>query len=474
MSTITSDQPGSDVMAKCIESLPNELLAHIFTLGANTPYDEKPFAVLVSSVGRRWRDIAISTPSVWSNLVFTTVVHRDRRLAALWLSRSGAHPLDITIDKMGAKEHIMDIIIPYISRWRRLVVKAWDRDDIEVVLSPLRTASAPLLQHVAFCCLEDEVKESWPSHERCLTIDTPVLRSVRLRGLCLECGPPQIGLTSIQLDSHEIFFTHREIYDFLSASPGLTTLMLRLLRVELPGDTNLPVIELSSLRSLAMNFRHCELSFVYLFACFSTPALDCLELIHMNRIQTDEFNTYCSRHSLSPQYPNLQKLKLFSCGGLVNSSDGTSEDHMMEDFLAFFPTITSLYRMESKTKLATPPHFPYLKYITFSSTAWNETEWLYDEIEARRGIGQQVLHVRLSRYTHLVNESALSRLDKLVEVVQLDDDSDSFRYTGESDDEMEDDYVGSDKISEYSNEEWDEWENDEEVDEDAWNSDSDY
>ncbi|KIM76463.1 hypothetical protein PILCRDRAFT_91563 [Piloderma croceum F 1598] len=464
---------------KSIGILPNEILAYIFTIGARSrpgPYDELPFPLLVSCITRSWRDVAINSPSVWSNLIFTTSVHSDRWCAALWLPRSGAHPLDITIDLLGrAKERIMNLIIPHVARWRRFSVKAWDRGDLEVVLLPLRTASAPLLQHVEFRCLVDEDAESWQPHEHCLTLDTTLLRSVRLRGLCMECAPPHIGLTAIQLDSHQTFLTYNQISDLLSASPGLKTLMLRWSRVDLPDDTNLPVIKLPSLRSLAMNFRACENSFVYLFALLSMPALESLELIGMSHTHTDDFTAYCMTHSVSPKYPNLRKLKLFSCGGAA--SDGvTFDEHMMDNFLAIFPTITSLYRVESKTRFITPPHFSLLKEITFSAILPEQIDWVRDEVQTRHSNAQPLSRIRVSRYTYSLNVHVWSRLRDLVEVVELDDDSDSLRYTGESDDEMGDDFGGEDPLAGYDD--WsdgsiEDWEDDyeDEIEEDAWNSD---
>lgn len=468
-----------EAVVNTIETLPNEILAYIFTLGTNSRpgrNGKPPFALLVSCVTRRWREVAIGSPSLWSNLVFTTSVHSDHWCAALWLPRSGAHPLDITIDLLSrAKERIMDIIVPHIARWRRLSVKAWDRRDLEVVLSPLRSASAPLLQHVEFRCLVDENVGSWRSHEPCLALDTPRLRSVRLRGLCLGCSPPCHSLSAIHLDSHEIFLTHREIADLLSASPGLTSLMLRLLRVHLPEDKDLPIIKVPSLRSLAVNFRHSEKSFVYLFALLSMPALECLELTRMNREHTEEFGLYCQRHSLSPKFPELQKLKLFSCGG-SDDNNNTYGDHMMVTFLASFPTITSLYRVDTKLKFVTPPQFSLLKNITFSSVKDDEVDWVRDEVEARHSSEQPLTRVQVSRYTHSLNEWGWSRLRDFVEVVELDDDSDSLRYTGESDDEMGDDYDDDDSLAEYddlSDYSAEDWENDyeDEVEEDAWNSD---
>jgi len=60
-----------------------------------------------------------------------------------------------------------------------------------------------------------------------------------------------------------------------------------------------------------------------------------------------------------------------------------------------------------------------------------------------------------------------------VEVVELDDDSDSLRYTGESDDGMgdeEDSLAGDDDWSDGDVEVWED-DYEDEIEEDAWNSD---
>jgi len=147
--------------------------------------------------------------------------------------------------------------------------------------------------------------------------------------------------------------------------------------------------------------------------------------------------------------------------------------HIMDEFLAYFPTITSLYRVETRTEFVTPPLFPALKYITFSAVLDDHIHWLCDEVDARHSSAQPLLRVRVSRYTSsLYDERARSWLRNRVEVVELDDDSVSLRYTGESDDEMGDDFDGDDHLD--NGESWtddEDWQNDSE--EDDWDSGSD-
>lgn len=466
-------------LSSSIRSLPNEILAYIFTIGASTRprrHDELPFPLLVSSINVEWRDVAVNSPPVWSNLIFANDVQSDHWCATIWLPRSGAHPLDITIDLLGrTKDHIMDLILPHVARWRKLSVTAWDRRDMEDVLLPLRTLPAPLLQHVEFRCNEDEDPSFWELHNHCLALDAPSLKSIRLRGLCTQCAPPLVGLTALHLDSHKIFPTHSELSDLITASPALNTLMLRLLRITFPADKDLPVINIPSLRSLVMNFRHCELTFVHLFSLLSTPALESLELIRMDRFQISDVIERLHLPSCSlPRYQNVHTLKLFHFGG---PGDGNciSDNHRLHEFFGLFPNVLSLYRVESEEEFVIHPHLEFLKSITFSSTQKEQIrEWLCNEVEGRHSKGQPLTTVLVSQYTKTLDEDVWPKMRDIVEVVDLDDNI--LRYTGESDDEMADDYdgegvmavTGHDDFSDYSA---GEWENHSEVDEENWYSD---
>ncbi|KAL0957336.1 hypothetical protein HGRIS_001144 [Hohenbuehelia grisea] len=59
-------------MANCpapVSSIPDELLIHIFDIGQTASWqdeDEPPrFEVLVSHINRRWRNVALTTPTLW-------------------------------------------------------------------------------------------------------------------------------------------------------------------------------------------------------------------------------------------------------------------------------------------------------------------------------------------------------------------------------------------------------------------------
>ncbi|OBZ65560.1 hypothetical protein A0H81_14409 [Grifola frondosa] len=89
-----------------VQSLPTEVLVMIFKAGCRMPHPDPvsdsgdprriPFPLLVSSVSRYWRDVAINTPSLWTNITIKQT--KPLGWVPLCLQRSGGQLLDITID----------------------------------------------------------------------------------------------------------------------------------------------------------------------------------------------------------------------------------------------------------------------------------------------------------------------------------------------------------------------------------------
>src|SRR6266436_1376843 len=85
-----------------VESLPNEILAEIFEAGASISKGQHgilPFQCVIAGVNRRWRAVAVSTPRLWSAILFhcdTTTVGPNFDHLYLWIERSAPCALDIT------------------------------------------------------------------------------------------------------------------------------------------------------------------------------------------------------------------------------------------------------------------------------------------------------------------------------------------------------------------------------------------
>ncbi|KAI0632068.1 hypothetical protein C8Q77DRAFT_1060642 [Trametes polyzona] len=108
-----------------ITQLPNEVLAHIFVLGAE---EDVMFPVTVSHVCRAWRYIALHTPRLWRRITL------DSNLT-MWgqrIQHAKACNLDVQLVPLGAMSHLayynyvqlcMHVVLPYIHRWRSLEVR---------------------------------------------------------------------------------------------------------------------------------------------------------------------------------------------------------------------------------------------------------------------------------------------------------------------------------------------------------------
>ncbi|KAJ7489475.1 hypothetical protein FB451DRAFT_1081102 [Mycena latifolia] len=99
-----SIQAKLDGMVHQILTLPPEVLSEIFTrcildTRARPNFAEAP--LLLCNICRHWRTIAILTPALWSSLELTFKFSLFRSnfidLLEIWLSRSGSHPLSLSL-----------------------------------------------------------------------------------------------------------------------------------------------------------------------------------------------------------------------------------------------------------------------------------------------------------------------------------------------------------------------------------------
>ncbi|KAF5317728.1 hypothetical protein D9619_012621 [Psilocybe cf. subviscida] len=90
----------------CFSDFPAEIIAHIFLQGtisqqATSPYS-LPYPFLVSEVCTTWRNIALSSPALWT-LVVVPIFYQPAGLFCMtltnnWIKRSGALPISVILD----------------------------------------------------------------------------------------------------------------------------------------------------------------------------------------------------------------------------------------------------------------------------------------------------------------------------------------------------------------------------------------
>lgn len=181
-------QPVVSFRRIAVYSLPVELLARIFVLGAgfDYPYAHSPFLlkpeqayapapssnvqVVVSHVCQLWRQVALRTPSLWSTLHFREKSHINRAKAYLArCTRSPCYLLDILFDSVSEEDYfpgvtlykdevrsIFQLITPHVKRWRSFHLKIRDNDCKGLARQFLSTCGpAPNLETLQLYHFED-------------------------------------------------------------------------------------------------------------------------------------------------------------------------------------------------------------------------------------------------------------------------------------------------------------------------------
>ena len=148
-----------------IRQLPPDIMSTIFefclpdfTDHYLTPYsgDDLSFPLSLGAICSYWREIAWSTPSLWSSLVVRVPSQRDSHIvtgiAREWLARSGQLPLSIRISSRSYNKTVSalaNIVNRYSTRWSDLDLYIPDHY-FQRFHAP--DNYAPILKSIRFCC----------------------------------------------------------------------------------------------------------------------------------------------------------------------------------------------------------------------------------------------------------------------------------------------------------------------------------
>ncbi|KAF8601663.1 hypothetical protein BDV93DRAFT_524611 [Ceratobasidium sp. AG-I] len=126
-----------------INTLPSEVLAHIFELGTASPendFGQDDFPTLVSLVCKSWHALALDTPTLWNTLTLDPSEYPRFTKARTHLARSKGAPLNIYLDFSTRAEPelvraAIHLILPDLARWRHFVLVV---PDFDVMYSAVR------------------------------------------------------------------------------------------------------------------------------------------------------------------------------------------------------------------------------------------------------------------------------------------------------------------------------------------------
>ncbi|KAJ3570297.1 hypothetical protein NP233_g4505 [Leucocoprinus birnbaumii] len=230
-----------------IDVLPPEILSAVFALLRQTRRYRQllPFQVQLSHVCRHWRQVALSTPQLWSTI---SIFSSESQLCTNeWLTRSCTVPLDVRLDLYKADcrgvltpgwiGDNLSLIAQNADRIRSLFLITVKEVNVYHTLELFRQADAPLLER-----LRVHVGSHEHSHhlspfvdpESGFTLattfrgDLPRLTFVELKAL--RCIPPLTNVTTLHLNlvgSQPAEISFNRLVEILQLPQNLITLSLR-------------------------------------------------------------------------------------------------------------------------------------------------------------------------------------------------------------------------------------------------------
>jgi hypothetical protein len=109
--------------------VPNEILSLILEhgyFGTKNGLPDNSFRGLVRDISRRFREVALQTPSLWASVHLSpSNVFDEVDLLPTYLGRSKSYPLDIHLSCFWAPdltEQVMELMTPHSPRWKRLSI----------------------------------------------------------------------------------------------------------------------------------------------------------------------------------------------------------------------------------------------------------------------------------------------------------------------------------------------------------------
>jgi hypothetical protein len=200
-----------------VYSIPNEILSAIFK-AACFPRSLWPldiFEIKFSHVTHHWRDVAVNTPHLWTEIkVFRMKNSLD--MVEAYLTRSKWLPLDMKVYltiRSQSTPSVIQAICSHAGRWRRLSAICSQRDLLSLLFRSLHSHSAPLLELVDINAgkLEENVdpeeasvydgEDAWneDANDRfreILTGGSPLLTTIKLCGLRLHDDMPALRMVT--------------------------------------------------------------------------------------------------------------------------------------------------------------------------------------------------------------------------------------------------------------------------------------
>ncbi|KAF7984587.1 hypothetical protein HWV62_13819 [Athelia sp. TMB] len=305
-----------------IEKIPNEILATIFE-------EARSSKVQASQVTRRWRDVVINTPRLWSRIDVSIDTLQKVELVALYLSRSKAVPFDMTVtEHLQVHRHqtvLGELLREHMHHCSLLRISFCSTESARTILDFFVMISAPLLETFDAQCLRSTRDSHQPT--TILLGGTPKLSVVHFRSF--SSYMPQLH-TVTTLHLHNVAFglrvTIQNWRDIFTSLTRLVSLVIMGGFVETQIMVARSSVTLPALRTLRMVEPSGE-QFQYLYDNIDAPLLECMSLHGCNGVDFAFLEN--SWHLGATKFPALETLVL--------SDFNDVDDEYLASFVRAFP-----------------------------------------------------------------------------------------------------------------------------------------
>jgi hypothetical protein len=321
LSCVCSEEAEITNLSAPVSSLPNEILGEIFRYMKDSyRVNNIPDVVVVSHVTRHWRNVALSNPSLWDT-IRVNASNPSMDLPIAFLARSKPCTLDITFavpdDAPMSSLRMVSELIPHFGHIRRLVIESGDNEHVvQQLVESLMDFHAASLEHLEISLELGNSQDSalWRERAHIFSSCAPLLSSVALKGISLQCCQPPLGaITHLSLDSDgdgTMLMSYDYFCDALSACSSLIWLELRGRLFAFTSSNTAIRIEIPSLICFAVGYPIHYRQDHYIRSIFETisaPALQTLSLNYMHRQTLQVAVDFVQSHQL---YPMLEHLRL--------------------------------------------------------------------------------------------------------------------------------------------------------------------
>ncbi|EPQ51882.1 hypothetical protein GLOTRDRAFT_132692 [Gloeophyllum trabeum ATCC 11539] len=285
----TTDEMVLRCKTRLLAFLDDDILRRVFRLGAMNGDKRSgtgiaPFEITIAQVCRRWRHLALSSPTLWTNIYVGRPSKGTRSRIQAYIERSGTEKLNITIMPGGSKRlptREFQLLCGHVDRWQsfKLTLITRPSSDVQRFFEPLANVSARELQHFEIRVSPELCTQSCAPlflKAQLFGAGAPQLHTMLLGGAgCILPEPHMfMRLTTLMLapPHHVMWLTYKDLRAVLNATVSLRRLIING-SVVVPVATRRRVL-LNRLETLELSSDHSDL----LFSLLEMPVLKALDL----------------------------------------------------------------------------------------------------------------------------------------------------------------------------------------------------